>query len=157
MPEDTVERICIINDPLTNRLTAPQDRLYRPRISLLVAGCFLLGLLIIALVLSSVLVWATQESSVVLDKGGSFILRTLMVSGIVLPVLLVLCRKVILVWLVRVYQRYAKAEIRLRCCFEPSCSEYTILAIKKYGVLYGGIKCIKRFRRCKYPGGVDYP
>ena len=36
---------------------------------------------------------------------------------------------------VRLYQRYAPEEIRRRCLFKPTCSEYTILAIQKYGVI----------------------
>ena len=64
----------------------------------------------------------------------------------------------IIIWFIRVYQRYAPEEVRLSCVFEPSCSEYMILSIKKFGVIWGGIKGIKRLRRCHLPnGGVDYP
>ena len=64
----------------------------------------------------------------------------------------------IVIWFIRVYQRYAAEEVRLACLFEPSCSEYMILSIKKYGVLLGCIKGIKRLRRCHFPnGGEDYP
>lgn len=157
MPEEHHERLCIKNDPITNRLTAPENRLFRPPINFRMAGCFVLSIFVIALLVSSILVWATEKSSHLPFQDVSFIFQTLMLSAIVLTAQLLLFRKLILVWLVRVYQRYAKAEIRLRCCFEPSCSEYTILAIEKYGVLYGAIKCISRFRRCKHPGGVDYP
>ncbi len=43
------------------------------------------------------------------------------------------------------------------CRFRPTCSEYSIQAIKKYGILKGGIKSIKRILRC-HPwskGGYD--
>ena len=63
----------------------------------------------------------------------------------------------ILIWFVRVYQRYAPDDIRLSCVFEPSCSEYMILSIKKYGAIRGCIKGIKRLKRCSLPGGIDYP
>jgi putative membrane protein insertion efficiency factor len=37
---------------------------------------------------------------------------------------------------------------RNTCVFYPTCSEYTIQAIKKYGVLNGFYKGIKRISRC---------
>lgn len=56
------------------------------------------------------------------------------------------------------YKAWAPLEVRGRCRFEPTCSTYMILAIKKFGLVYGIIKGIKRIRRCKPPnGGVDYP
>lgn len=51
---------------------------------------------------------------------------------------------------VRLYQRYAPEEIRRRCLFKPTCSEYTILAIQKYGVVKGLYKAyIRVFKKCK--------
>ncbi|MDR0391959.1 MAG: membrane protein insertion efficiency factor YidD [Planctomycetaceae bacterium] len=45
------------------------------------------------------------------------------------------------------------------CRFEPSCSTYMILAIKKYGVLRGILKGIWRICRCNpyCNGGYDPP
>ena len=64
----------------------------------------------------------------------------------------------ILIWFIRLYQRYASEDIRLACVFEPSCSEYMILSIQKHGVLKGISKGIKRLKRCHHPsGGTDYP
>ena len=64
----------------------------------------------------------------------------------------------IVIWFIRVYQRYASEAVRLSCVFEPSCSEYMILSIKKYGVICGGFKGIKRLKRCHLPNnGTDYP
>ena len=75
---------------------------------------------------------------------------------ICLYILVRLCS--IMIWIIRIYQRYAPEEIRLSCVFEPSCSEYMILSIKKYGVIQGSIKGIKRLKRCHFPnGGTDYP
>ena len=63
-----------------------------------------------------------------------------------------------LIWLVHLYQNKAPDEIRLKCVFEPSCSEYMILAVNKYGFLRGLFKGIRRLLRCHPPnGGVDYP
>ena len=64
----------------------------------------------------------------------------------------------IIIWIIRLYQRFASDDIRLECVFEPSCSEYMILSINKYGVIYGGFKGINRLKRCHLPnGGPDYP
>ena len=62
-----------------------------------------------------------------------------------------------IVWFVHLYQHCAPDSIRLRCVFEPSCSEYMILAVYKYGAFIGLFKGIKRLLRCHPPGGVDYP
>ncbi len=63
-----------------------------------------------------------------------------------------------LISLVRFYQRHASPQLRASCLFEPSCSEYMILAIEKYGCIKGVYKGIARLLRCKPPnGGIDYP
>ena len=60
---------------------------------------------------------------------------------------------------VRLYQRYAPEHVRRRCLFKPTCSEYAILAIQKYGLIIGLIKTYFRaFKRCR--GSIyriDYP
>ena len=62
------------------------------------------------------------------------------------------------IWLIHLYQNKASDATRLRCVYEPSCSEYMILAIRKYGLLRGVIKGWKRLNRCHHPnGGKDYP
>ncbi|OGY88033.1 MAG: membrane protein insertion efficiency factor YidD [Candidatus Kerfeldbacteria bacterium RIFOXYA2_FULL_38_24] len=45
------------------------------------------------------------------------------------------------------------------CRFYPSCSEYTLRAIKKHGLGLGGIKGLWRILRCNpfSAGGVDEP
>lgn len=59
---------------------------------------------------------------------------------------------------VLMYKAYASLEVRGRCRFEPTCSTYMIMAIRKYGLFRGVVKGVKRYRRCKPPnGGVDYP
>ncbi len=59
---------------------------------------------------------------------------------------------------VLVYKAVAPLDVRDKCRFEPTCSTYMIMAIKKYGLIYGIIKGIKRLLRCKPPnGGIDYP
>lgn len=65
--------------------------------------------------------------------------------------------KRILIFSIRLYQKYAKIETRMKCCFKPSCSEYAILALEKHGLIKGVKLSIKRFKRCHPPGGEDYP
>ncbi|MFC1727196.1 membrane protein insertion efficiency factor YidD [Patescibacteria group bacterium] len=43
------------------------------------------------------------------------------------------------------------------CRFQPTCSEYTFQAIKRYGIMRGGLKGARRILRC-HPwskGGED--
>ena len=146
-----------VNDPVINRLTAPQNKLVRPRISYPKAALTVLG---------------TAASTVALSFLLSAIFRLTGAFGFgekdpwdafisVYPLLqlavFILCLRFIMIWFIRLYQRYAKPETRLRCCYTPSCSEYAILALKKYGVLIGGVKAWGRLKRCSPPGGIDYP
>ena len=66
---------------------------------------------------------------------------------------LLFCLKRIIICLVRLYQRFAPASIRNKCRFEPSCSQYMILAIEKYGLWKGMKKGIDRLKRCNANGG----
>ena len=66
--------------------------------------------------------------------------------------------KRIVIFFIKVYQRYAPDSIRLKCRFEPSCSEYMIQSIQKYGLVKGLVKGIRRLCRCNINGGgYDYP
>lgn len=65
----------------------------------------------------------------------------------------------VLIGLVRVYQYTISPLIGQRCRFYPSCSNYFIEAIRKYGALRGSIRGIWRILRCNpwSPGGIDPP
>ncbi len=69
------------------------------------------------------------------------------------------CLRAAVIGCIRLYQHYAPEQVRRRCLFKPTCSEYAISAIKKYGLIIGGIKAYKRlFFRCR--GNIyriDYP
>lgn len=66
--------------------------------------------------------------------------------------------RTIIIKLIRFYQHTAPARLRRSCRFEPSCSEYMILSIQKFGVLVGIKRGINRLIHCRPPyGGVDYP
>jgi putative component of membrane protein insertase Oxa1/YidC/SpoIIIJ protein YidD len=72
--------------------------------------------------------------------------------------ILIVSKKAI-IGLVRLYQHYAPERIRRKCIFKPTCSEYMILALEKYGLIKGLYKGIYRmFFRCKgFYYSVDYP
>jgi len=56
------------------------------------------------------------------------------------------------------YQRYAPEHVRGRCAMTPSCSEYALLAIDRYGLLRGATMVWSRLRhRCDGTPVVDYP
>ena len=65
----------------------------------------------------------------------------------------------LLIKLIQFYQYRISWIFRGSCRFNPSCSEYMILAIKKYGIYKGVLKGICRIIRCNpfYKGGIDYP
>jgi len=66
--------------------------------------------------------------------------------------------KNILLSLITVYRRFiSPLKIRPTCIYVPTCSEYAIEAIKKYGSLKGTYLSTKRLLRC-HPfakGGYD--
>lgn len=89
------------------------------------------------------------------QNSGTFALITALT---ILLAVVAVKLKSILIWLVLLYQKLAPERIRKKCVFTPSCSEYMILAIKKYGAVRGTIKGIKRLKRCHLPNhGEDYP
>lgn len=66
--------------------------------------------------------------------------------------------KKVLVSFIKFYQKYLSSLKRVPCCrFTPTCSQYAVLAIEKYGVFRGGMKAIWRILRCNpfCKGGYD--
>jgi putative membrane protein insertion efficiency factor len=55
------------------------------------------------------------------------------------------------------YKRYVSPLLPPSCRFYPSCSEYALQAIRKYGVLKGGWMSAWRILRCNplSEGGFD--
>jgi putative membrane protein insertion efficiency factor len=64
-----------------------------------------------------------------------------------------------LVGAVRFYQACLRPLLPALCRFTPSCSEYFIEAVEKYGPVRGAYKGIGRLCRCHpwHPGGYDPP
>jgi len=65
--------------------------------------------------------------------------------------------KRILIFLINIYKSHISPLLPKSCRFYPTCSEYAVEAISKYGVLKGSIKSIYRVLRCNpfNKGGYD--
>ena len=59
---------------------------------------------------------------------------------------------------VRFYQRFVSPAIPRRCKYHPSCSQYSVTAIRRYGILRGLVLSAWRLLRCNpwSHGGVDF-
>ena len=66
--------------------------------------------------------------------------------------------KYLLILMIKIYQKIAPINIRSKCRFEPSCSNYMLICLEKYGFFKGFKKGIIRIKRCNInDGGYDYP
>ena len=64
--------------------------------------------------------------------------------------------KKLLIGLVRLYQKYI-SPLRPACCrYVPTCSQYALEALRKYGPLKGGYLAVRRILRCHPWGGSGY-
>lgn len=59
--------------------------------------------------------------------------------------------------MIQLYQRYASASTRLRCRCTPSCSQYALIAFKKYGMSYGCYKMICHLKICERAPFYEFP
>ena len=64
-----------------------------------------------------------------------------------------------LVALVRCYQWLISPWLGPRCRYQPTCSEYFIGSVRKYGAIRGAWRGVLRICRCHpwHPGGYDPP
>ncbi|WP_184012129.1 MULTISPECIES: membrane protein insertion efficiency factor YidD [unclassified Paraburkholderia] len=61
-------------------------------------------------------------------------------------------------FLISFYRSIAPERMRNSCRFSPTCSEYMLLAVNKYGCLKGVALGVRRLCKCHPPnGGVDPP
>lgn len=63
----------------------------------------------------------------------------------------------LLMALIRAYQRFIRPLLPSTCRFYPSCSDYAAVAVKRHGAARGTILTAARIARCHpfHPGGID--
>ncbi len=66
--------------------------------------------------------------------------------------------RTLLVAPIRLYQRAISPALPSRCKYHPSCSQYAVEAVRRYGVLRGIVLAGWRLLRCNpwSHGGVDF-
>ncbi len=65
--------------------------------------------------------------------------------------------RVLLIGLIRLYQRLLSPLLGPRCRFHPTCSAYAVQALERHGVVRGSVLAARRIARC-HPlneGGLD--
>ncbi|MDV2685107.1 membrane protein insertion efficiency factor YidD [Alkalihalophilus lindianensis] len=64
----------------------------------------------------------------------------------------------LLLFFIRIYQKFISPIKPPTCRFYPTCSHYGIEAIQRFGALKGVYLTIKRLSKCHpfHPGGIDY-
>ena len=66
--------------------------------------------------------------------------------------------KQVLIQLIKIYRKYiSPLKGRPTCIYYPTCSQYAIEALEKYGVVKGTYLAVKRILRCHpfHKGGYD--
>jgi len=62
--------------------------------------------------------------------------------------------------MIRFYQRRLRQLHNRQCIYTPSCSNYTMMSIEKYGAIKGIYYGYLRIKRCNgalFAGGDDHP
>ncbi|NCP46072.1 MAG: membrane protein insertion efficiency factor YidD [Flavobacteriales bacterium CG18_big_fil_WC_8_21_14_2_50_32_9] len=59
----------------------------------------------------------------------------------------------IIVFLIRIYQLSISPFLGSNCRYQPTCSQYSVDAVNKYGPLKGGWLALKRISSCHPWGG----
>jgi putative membrane protein insertion efficiency factor len=59
--------------------------------------------------------------------------------------------------LIRLYQWTLSPLLGPKCRFYPSCSNYALEALQRFGILHGSWLTLRRLGRCHpwHPGGID--
>ncbi len=62
-----------------------------------------------------------------------------------------------LILLIKFYRLFISPFLGRNCIYSPTCSEYGLLALKKYGVFKGAYLTVRRILRCNslFKGGYD--
>ena len=65
--------------------------------------------------------------------------------------------KVVALWVLGIYKRWVSPALPPSCRYVPTCSEYAMEALERYGALRGGAMAVWRLLRCHpfVKGGYD--
>lgn len=65
--------------------------------------------------------------------------------------------KYIFIGIIKFYRKFISPIKPPSCRFMPTCSEYGLTAIRRFGAIKGGYLTIKRILKCHpfHPGGID--
>ncbi len=65
--------------------------------------------------------------------------------------------KTVILGLIKFYQKSISPLFPPSCIYTPTCSQYAVEAITKYGIFKGGFRAVKRVLRCTpfHKGGYD--
>lgn len=63
----------------------------------------------------------------------------------------------VVIFPIRVYQRFISPALPPACRFTPTCSQYAVEALRRHGALKGSWLAMRRIARCHpwHPGGED--
>ncbi|MGH8559336.1 MAG: membrane protein insertion efficiency factor YidD [Methylococcales bacterium] len=66
--------------------------------------------------------------------------------------------RIILISVIKTYQYFFSPWIGQHCRFYPTCSNYAIASIERFGIIFGILLTFNRLIRCQpfYPGGIDH-
>ena len=138
----------LFNDQEDPRSSTYVRKLKRPKISLI--KTLLLYIVLPALAITAIVLLLGY-----IGLSKSIIVITALA---ILLLYILFATKRMFICAIKLYQKYAPDSLRNKCRFEPSCSEYMILAIEKYGFIKGVKKGIGRLKRCNVNGGgYDLP
>lgn len=118
--------------------------LIRPKTKIITVLTWILAYLLLSFFISTMVIYALQ----VTKYKWLLYLFSYIIFGF-------LFSKKICIKAIECYQHYAKDETRRRCICVPSCSEYSISALKKYNIFKALNKIrIRLFKTCR--GGFGY-
>lgn len=109
-----------------------------------------LGVLIVEIGIVIFIIWLSHRFTF------TFKVNLYLLCSIIILVLFLL--RWLLIDCVKLYQHYAPEDVRHRCRMMPSCSDYAIISLRKYGLLIGVILTFIRLqKRCNGTYRIEYP
>lgn len=109
-----------------------------------------LGILIIEIGIAVFIIWLSHRFSFTFKVNLYLFCCIVLLAIAILRWLVIDC--------VKLYQHYASEDVRHRCRMMPSCSEYTIISLRKYGLVIGLLlSFIRLYKRCDGTYRIEYP